>query len=866
MSKMNINEILNHLDMLFSRQDLQAVEPYLTEQLEKAYACQDYNTCISIMNEMIGFFRDTSQYQKALDYSEQVLMLIRQLGYDGTLPHATTMLNVANALRAAGFHQESLAFYKKIFPIYREHLDPSDERVASLYNNLSLLFQEMGNYEKAVACLERALKIVSQGDDIIKVAVTHSNLGASLLQLGKIESAVEHLEIALSIFNEFEEKDFHYNAALAAMGQAYVATGRLKEARACYLEALSEQMKHCGKSEAFYRILDNLHVVEQGMGVPLTKEPDDISNIHTEKETVQDDKSSERLSEALSKPQIRGLDLSEEFYEYAARESLFETFPAFVNRMAIGLIGEGSECFGFDDELSKDHDFGPGFCIWLTREDYQYFGKDLQLWYDHLPDEYKGYSRSCKNTVTAGNRVGVWCMDDFFKHFTGYSDASQIPNEDAVLSIPDDAMSTILNGRIFHDPSGIFSRKRLTFYDAFTEKIWQTKLANSLIMLGKYGQYNYSRSMKRGDYVTAQMILYKYIEELLKFVHYFNHAFPPYYKWLKKSASSLDKLAVLADLTDALADFADGRAAWEEDASGASDKIVGTIEIIAKLIVEECRNSGLFDGLDIPQEELFLEAYGKALFMKLLIWDSDESGNDRTAQEKFDINYSAKEPSDRRLSPLTDEYILENNSKEELVDHIVSLEWQAFDDVQNQGGRADCQDDWGTFSIMRQSQYLAWPKALIISFIQDFRQANARHWNLITEKYGRMMKTTDPDAYEAIQEKLPLLTETQENIIEQIVRLQVSWMEQFAADYPNMAYNSRSIHTSEDSPFNTSYETYLRGELSTYSHDTLKMYGSFVVQLARNNQNLAEMIMTNTALLYGYQSLEDAELRLASQG
>ena len=128
------------------------------------------------------------------------------------------------------------------------------------------------------------------------------------------------------------------------------------------------------------------------------------------------------------------------------------------------------------------------------------------------------------------------------------------------------------------------------------------------------------------------------------------------------------------------------------------------------------------------------------------------------------------------------------------------------------------------------------------------------------------MKTTDPDAYEAIQEKLPLLTETQENIIEQIVRLQVSWMEQFAADYPNMAYNSRSIHTSEDSPFNTSYETYLRGELSTYSHDTLKMYGSFVVQLARNNQNLAEMIMTNTALLYGYQSLEDAELRLASQG
>ena len=125
--------------------------------------------------------------------------------------------------------------------------------------------------------------------------------------------------------------------------------------------------------------------------------------------------------------------------------------------------------------------------------------------------------------------------------------------------------------------------------------------------------------MKRGDYVTAQMVLYKYIEELLKFVHYMNRVFPPYFKWLKMSASGLDKLAVLADLTDALADFADGREAWKEDASGVTDKVVGTIEIIAKLIVEECRNCGLFDGLTLPTEELFLEAYGKALYAKTIV-------------------------------------------------------------------------------------------------------------------------------------------------------------------------------------------------------------------------------------------------------
>ena len=355
--------------------------------------------------------------------------------------------------------------------------------------------------------------------------------------------------------------------------------------------------------------------------------------------------------------------------------------------------------------------------------------------------------------------------------------------------------------------------------------------------------------MKRGDYVTAQMVLYKYVEELLKFVHYANHVFPPYYKWLKKSASGLEKLAVLADLTDALADFADGRAAWEEDNTGASDKVIGTVEIIAKLIVDECRNSGLFDDINLPENELFLEAYGKALLTKVMTDNFTDKKNEQVVLKV----------KSRPLASLTDEVVLENNTKEELVNYIVSLEWQAFDEVQNQGGRADCQDDWGTFSIMRKSQYLAWPKALIIRFIQDFRSANEKRWNLITEKYGRMMKTSDPASYAEICDKLPALTSAQESIIEQIVEIQVSWMEQFAEEYPYMASNSRSIRTSEDSPFNTSYETYLRGELSTYSHETLKMYGSFVVKLARAGENLAKMIMTYSAFLYGYESLEHAE-------
>lgn len=799
---MDVQEILQHLDELFAKQDISSVEPFMTQQLEDAYRRKDYNTCVTILNELIGFFRDISQYDKSLSYCQQVLVLMQQMGLEGTLPYATTMLNVANALRAAGRHKESLAFYEGIFPIYQKELEPEDERNASLFNNLSLLYQEMQDFEAAVACQKKALEIITLGDDTIKIAITHSNLGASLLQLGKVEEAVSHLQTALEIFNRSEEKDFHYNAAMAALGSAYYALGKSEDARNCYLIALKEQYKHCGKSEGFYRILSNLHLVEQELGIPKTDE--------------------DAVCDKGTDAHIKGLDLSEMFYEEVAKEAILSRFQDYFPRMSIGLVGEGSECFGFDDVISTDHDFGPGFCIWLNRADYEQIGAPLQRLYDALPKTYKGYTRLDKCST---GRVGVWCIDDFFQHYAGYEKADDIPDDDHVLAISDDGMATILNGRLFHDSNHQFQKRRLAFYEAFSDKIWNVKIARALIQLGQYGQSNYPRAMKRQDYVTAQITLYKYVETLLQLVHYINHVFPPYYKWLRVSASTMPRMAVLADLTNALADFADGRAAWQEDASGSTDKVTGTIEVIAQLIIRECGDMGLLDGLDIPKEEQFLEVYGRGLYAECVKQNADDI-------------------------------------RQKQIEELVSLEWQAFDEVQNEGGRAQCQDDFGTFSIMRKSQYMTWTGEMLKSYIQDFHAANARGWNLITEKYGRMMASTHPSEYAKIAHNFPTLSHTQKTIIEQIVSVQVGWMEEFAREYPKMAFNSRSIHTYEDTPWNTSYETYLRGELSTYSPATLKLYGAFIVELAKRNQNLAKLTMTNTALLYGYESLEDAEKRL----
>lgn len=201
----------------------------------------------------------------------------------------------------------------------------------------------------------------------------------------------------------------------------------------------------------------------------------------------------------------------------------------------------------------------------------------------------------------------------------------------------------------------------------------------------------------------------------------------------------------------------------------------------------------------------------------------------------------------------------DEKKKEQLIDELIKLEWNAFDNVRNEGGRAGCQDDFQTFSIMRRSQYMTWPNAMIESFTRDFNTANLRGWNLIMEKYGRMMKSTAPKEYEKLKEQFPPITSEKNQIIEAIVAIQTSMLEEFAKEYPNMAGNARSIHTADDTELNTSAETYLRGEISTYSDETLDMYGRFLAEYAKKNKNLVKEIMENTAHLYGYSSLEAAE-------
>lgn len=201
---------------------------------------------------------------------------------------------------------------------------------------------------------------------------------------------------------------------------------------------------------------------------------------------------------------------------------------------------------------------------------------------------------------------------------------------------------------------------------------------------------------------------------------------------------------------------------------------------------------------------------------------------------------------------------------DELVDAIVDLEWDFFQTVENEGGRASCQDNRRTFDIMRKSQFRAWDNDSLESWLCDLRTAKDAGENPLREKYARMMEHTDPEEYRRLEAKLPLVSPEKRRLVEDIIAIQMPWQNEYARAYSRLATRARPIASMSDRQYTTSVETYLRGELLTYSEETLRRYLRHIRNLLELNGNITMTIMENTVKMYGYASLQDAEDAIAA--
>ena len=728
-------------------------------------------------NEQIGYYRSISNYEEALKISKEMLELVKELGLQESEAHGTTLLNAATAYRAAGMCEKAIAMYRAAEQIFK-NLGIQDERLAGLYNNMSMAFQQKEDYGTAESCLLQALAIVRNlPDHKVEEATTYANLASVCYEKEEFAQGIEYVQRAIERFEECEEKDAHYCGALALLAQGHYEQGELEKAISAYTEALREILAHFGKNESYAMTCENCAIV--------------LSKAGFAKEAEYLKKEAKETYENIRRPkkEISGLELSKCYYETYGKAMLKEQFPEYADRVAAGLVGHGSECLGFDDMWSKDHDFGPGFCLWLTEEDYEKVGQKMQEAYEALPKAFMGYP--ARNTSKrGGGRVGVLSIPEFYEEFTGNGAWSEMEDEKLAMAV---------NGEMFDDPLGEFSAIREQLQNGMPFAVWKRRLANAVALTAQAGQYNYGRCKKRNDIVAANLALDEFVREGMRTAYLLNRRYMPYYKWAWRGLENLERLSELKPL-------------FEQVLSSEGERESVVEEICARLL-EELKRQNL--------------TYGEETFLELHV--------ERILEAKEEMN--------------------------PIIEQIVEMEWEMFQNVRNTGGRAACQDDFETFDVMRKSQFLIWDLPLLESYWQDLQEGKAQGRNLVMEKYAYMMESTAPKEYEAIATGLPKISEEKQAMVEQIVAIQVGWREEFAEKYPHLSGQARIIHTSEDTLYDISFETYLRGELKTYSMQTLVLYGRRIVAFVQEQKNMTEEIMHYTTAFYGYKTLEDAEIK-----
>ncbi len=279
---------------------------------------------------------------------------------------------------------------------------------------------------------------------------------------------------------------------------------------------------------------------------------------------------------------MQGLEIAREYYLQHGKPMLEEQFPDVIDRIAVGLAGEGSECLGFDDEISRDHDFEAGFCLWITEEDEQEFGFRLQRAYSKLPKEFMGLQKSMLSPV-GGNRHGVIPIEKFYTRFLGVATAPDCVER--WLYTPGSSLLAASNGEVFADPLGIFSSVREVLLAGYPEDIRRKKLAAHTVLMAQAGQYNYARCLARGEQGAAQLAVFEFVKHVISAIYLLNNRYEPFYKWAYRGLKELPVLGHIGDAMQALTEF-------DNTPSNAETK-QAVIEDIATLLIREFKVQNL---------------------------------------------------------------------------------------------------------------------------------------------------------------------------------------------------------------------------------------------------------------------------------
>jgi hypothetical protein len=185
--------------------------------------------------------------------------------------------------------------------------------------------------------------------------------------------------------------------------------------------------------------------------------------------------------------------------------------------------------------------------------------------------------------------------------------------------------------------------------------------------------------------------------------------------------------------------------------------------------------------------------------------------------------------------------------KERIIDAILEIEMAMFLTVNSQK-TSSCQEYPESFRLHRHTQFSSWSPDTLQSYLEDLLAAQGDGKNLMRLKYARMQ------GLEPRRNSNP--------IIEDVVRLQIVWQKEMFRKYPALMGNARPLSDGVEPAQMTSFETYTRGELETYSSRTLELLLADMLLKLEKGVNMSQEVYEFLARESGYPSLAEAERRL----
>ena len=279
----------------------------------------------------------------------------------------------------------------------------------------------------------------------------------------------------------------------------------------------------------------------------------------------------------------QGLSLSRRFFE-SALPSIRESIPDILACSAAGLVGEGSDCLGLDDSISRDHDWGPAFCLWIPDETLSLHARRIEQAMGTLPETFEGFRTRMKPDQRMG-RTGPLPLRGFYRRFLGMSKLPEHWKE--WRSIPEYHLCSCTNGEVFLDNTGEFTSFREALLAYYPADVRRKKIAARCMIMAQAGQYNLPRCLSRGDSIAAMLAAARFSEAALSMVFLLNKRYMPFYKW---AGRMVQHLPILGGKTAALLrSLAENPWSSHEQAMSAVD----SIETFCALVAMELRDQHL---------------------------------------------------------------------------------------------------------------------------------------------------------------------------------------------------------------------------------------------------------------------------------